>query len=144
MKKLKTFEELPKTFDGLCRTLMPRAIHDEVDLKNTQEVVDVLAVRQHLNKDQQDYLDTLSALIEEYENRHHPIAAVSGVEALKFLLEQHHLTAADLSRILGKDPSLGSKILNETRHLTASHALLLATHFKVSPGTFIGVKRGKS
>ena len=143
MKTLKSCHDLPKTFEGLCRVLMPRTIHDEVDLKNTRELVDVLAVRSHLNKDQQDYLDTLSTLVEEYENRCSPIAEVSGLDALKFLLDQHRLRAADLSRILGKDPSLGSKILNRERRITVNHALTLANHFKVSPGTFISGRSGK-
>ena len=46
-----SFDDLPKTFDGLLKLHAPRPIHDEVGYENTVELVDLLA-GQKLNKDQ--------------------------------------------------------------------------------------------
>jgi antitoxin component HigA of HigAB toxin-antitoxin module len=53
------------------------------------------------------------------------------------LLEQHELSAADLSRILGSDRSLGPKLLRGERRLTVGHIRTLARRFNVEPGVLI-------
>lgn len=59
------------------------------------------------------------------------------VDTLRFLIEQCGMTAADLSRLLGTDPSLGAKILRGERRLTLDHVRILARHFQVEPGLFL-------
>lgn len=43
-----------------------------------------------------ELLDTLGTVIHAYEERHHPIPDCSGVEMLKFLMEEHQLEPSDL------------------------------------------------
>jgi hypothetical protein len=57
-------ETAPESFEGLCRILMPRTIHDKVDFENTVQVLDWIAVRAH-TKDQYDYAETLGILVTE-------------------------------------------------------------------------------
>jgi HTH-type transcriptional regulator/antitoxin HigA len=137
IKTPKTFQDFPKKYDDLVKIFMPRTIHDDHELDNATEITDLLAGH-NLNKDQEDFLETIATLIEEYENKHYPIFEnkVSGVDALKFLLESNDLNAADLSRILNVHRSLGPKILNGERKLTAEHIKLLCDRFKVSADTF--------
>jgi antitoxin component HigA of HigAB toxin-antitoxin module len=59
------------------------------------------------------------------------------LHTLKFLLEQHQLSAADLSRILGSDRSLGPKLLRGERRLTVDHIRTLARRFNVEPGVML-------
>jgi len=47
------------------------------------------------------------------------------------LLEEHGMSGADLSRLLGADRSLGVRILNGERNLTVEHAKKLAARFHV-------------
>ena len=89
------------------------------------------------NRDQDDYLETLSAVIGDYEDRscqmptdHDP------VDNLKFLLEENEMSASDLGRLLG-DRSLGSRLLNGERSLSKNHIKVLSEHFRVSPAAFI-------
>src|ERR1043165_118138 len=108
---LRPFGKMPKTFEGLCRMLPPRPIHDEADYDNAIEMLDSI-VGFDLNEDQLDYLMVMTTLVGEYEDEHHAIdtSDATGLEALKFLLEQNDMTASDLGTLLG-NRSLGSKIL---------------------------------
>ena len=140
---MKTFEkfgkkeEIPNTYMELLRLFMLRPIHDETELENATEVMDLLAGHR-LNKDQEDYLDALSTLTEEYESEHHhvPESKVTGIEALSFLLVENDMNASDLSRLLGCHRTLGPKILSGERRLTADHLRILSAYFKVSADLF--------
>jgi len=134
----KTFAEVPRTYEALCQGHLPRPIHDKIDLENATEIVDFLAGHQ-LNADQEDYLDLLSDLVEEYEAKHAPFKArgLSGIAILSYLLQENGLNASDLSRILGADRTLGAKILRGERALTVDHMKKLGRRFAVAPGIFV-------
>ena len=100
-------------------------------------IADMLAGRTDLNKDQMDYLVSLSTLIEAYENEHHSFNTEQDpIEILKFLLDENGLNGSDLGRLLGYR-ELGSKILNGVRKLSKRHIKILAEHFSVEPGLFL-------
>jgi HTH-type transcriptional regulator/antitoxin HigA len=44
-------------------------------------------------------VDIVGDLIEDYESKQHPLPDVTGVQALKFLMEQHGLKQSDLREI---------------------------------------------
>jgi HTH-type transcriptional regulator/antitoxin HigA len=135
----KSFAEVPKTYEGLCRFHLPRPIHDKIELENATEIVDFMAGHK-LNADQEDYLDLLSDLVAEYEEEHTPLKAriMSGVAIMAYLLQENGLNASDLSRILGVDRTLGAKILRGERGLTIEHMKKLARRFAIDPGVFVG------
>ena len=66
--------------------------------------------------------------------------AASPIDVLKLLLEQHKVSARELSRILGKDESLGSLILTGRRSITVEHSKMLGEHFNVKPSVFLGLE----
>jgi HTH-type transcriptional regulator/antitoxin HigA len=105
---LRPFDKMPKSFDGLCRMLPPRPIHNETDYDNAIEMLDSL-VGFDLNPDQEDYLAVMTTFVGEYEDQHDAIdtSDVTGLDALKYLLEQNKMTASDLGALLG-NRSLGS------------------------------------
>ena len=37
------FAGLPKDYNGLCRILAPRPIHDKIDFENVTEITDAMA-----------------------------------------------------------------------------------------------------
>lgn len=130
--KKKTF---PKTYKGLLNLFMLRPIHDKVELQNAIEVIDTLAGHK-LNKEQEDYLEALSILVEAYENEHYRIKTKSPLDTIKFLLDENGLNASDLGRILDCSRSLGSKLLKGERSLTAEHIKKLSERFSVNPALF--------
>jgi HTH-type transcriptional regulator/antitoxin HigA len=131
------FAGLPKDYAGLCRRLTPRPIHDQVELENVTETTDAMAGHR-LTADQEDYFDLLCRLIEDYEKEQGlPAPEVSGLDALRHLLEAHDMSAADLARLLGVHRTLGGMILRGERQLTLAHVRTLAKHFRVSSDLFL-------
>jgi HTH-type transcriptional regulator / antitoxin HigA len=79
-------------------------------------------------------LDTLGTLIHAYEEAHQPMPEVRGADMLRYFMEEHGLTQADL-------PELGSQgvvseLLNGKRDLNTRQIRELARRFKVSPAVF--------
>jgi HTH-type transcriptional regulator/antitoxin HigA len=141
MKKTRArlrFARLPADYAGLCRRLMPRCIHDQVDLANVTEITDAMAGHK-LTADQDDYFELLCGLIEAFEKEHASVstAKASGLDALRHLLDEHDLSAAELSRLLGAHRTLGAMILRGDRKLTLEHVRTLAGHFGVSADLFL-------
>jgi HTH-type transcriptional regulator / antitoxin HigA len=130
--------DMPRDYAGLCRLLLPRPIHDKVDFENVTEITDAMAGHQ-LSSDQEDYLDLLCRLVEDYEKEHEQLDApkVTGLEALQHVLDTHDMSAADLSRLLGVHRKLGAMILRGERQLTLAHVRKLARHFSVSADLFL-------
>ena len=80
-------------------------------------------------------LDTLGTLIHAYEEEHHPIPESSGVDVLRFLMDEHDLTQSDLPEIGSQ--GVVSEVLRGKRELNIRQIRALATRFQVSPAVFI-------
>jgi HTH-type transcriptional regulator / antitoxin HigA len=131
---------IPETFTELVCVWVPRAIHDYVEFVNAVEIIDAMAGFE-LNAEQEDYLETVSILADEYDRRHRPQPArAKPLEVLRHLVEEHNLSSRALGRILGKDESLGSKILSGDRAITVDHAVTLAKHFGIRPEAFLDLR----
>jgi len=136
------FADVPPDYAGLCRLHLPRPIHDRVDYANTVEITDAMAGHA-LTPDQEDYFDLLCGLIEDYDRKPGSRAAqpVTGLNALRHLLDEHDQGAADLARLLGVHRTLGAMILRGERQLTLRHVRTLAAHFAVSADLFVDPSR---
>ena len=80
-------------------------------------------------------VDIVGDLIEDFEATHHPLPDVTGVQALKFLMEQHGLMQSDLHEIGSQ--GVVSEILNGKRELNIRQVRALSERFGVSPATFV-------
>ena len=131
------FAALPRDYQSLIALFPLRPIHDNVDLDNATEIADALAGHD-LSPDQEDYFDVLTTLMNEYERSHLPMPERhhDPIGNLKFLMEQHALTASDIGRILGQR-ELGSKILRGDREMSKTHIRALADYFHVNAGLFV-------
>ncbi|MBI4323986.1 MAG: helix-turn-helix domain-containing protein [Chloroflexi bacterium] len=129
---------LPKDYTGLCQRYVPRPLHDAAEYAAARQAIEpLLGFEDRLNADQVDYLEAVSSFIEAYDRARVKWPKGSPVDTLKFLLEQHEMSAADLSRILGSDRSLGPKLLRGERRLTVDHIRTLARRFNVEPGVLL-------
>lgn len=92
-----------------------------------------------VGKDEQhplyELLDTLGVLIEAYEQAHDPIQASSGLDALRYLMEEHALYQADLPEVGSQ--GVVSEILSGKRDLNVRQIRALAERFGVSPAAFL-------
>jgi HTH-type transcriptional regulator/antitoxin HigA len=83
-----------------------------------------------------EYAETLTILIEHYEEALYPIMESSGLGVLKFLMDQNDLKQKDLIGILGRKSAV-SEILNSKRPLNLKHIRNLSEKFNVRPATFV-------
>ena len=128
---------IPEDFLSLCKTFPPRPIRRRADYQT------FLTIQCHLkasidraNRDQQDYLDLLTLVIQRYEG-----VAVSSkskpLSLLRQLVDEHKLSKGDLSKILGRSISLGSMILSGQRKITHEHPVRLGKYFGMAPDPFL-------
>jgi HTH-type transcriptional regulator/antitoxin HigA len=80
-------------------------------------------------------IDILGTLVHDYEEQHHPMPQVGGADVMRFLMEEHGLTQADLPEI-GSQGAV-SDILRGKRELNVRQIRALADRFHVSPAVLI-------
>ena len=83
-----------------------------------------------------EYAETLAILIEQFETERFPIKESSGIDVVRFLMDQNGLKQKDLIGILGGKSSV-SEILHGKRLLNLRHIRALSDKFNVNPATFI-------
>lgn len=79
--------------------------------------------------------DIVGDLIGDYEAEHQPIPDATGLQALRFLMQQHGLKQGDLTEIGSQ--GVVSEILAGKRELNVRQIRALCDRFGVSPATFI-------
>ena len=133
-----SFQRLPKDYLGLCQRYVPRPLHNAADYAAAALAIEPLVgYEDRLTADQVDYLEAVSSFLEAYDRATVKWPETQPLDTLRFVLEQQGMSAADLSRLLGADRSLGPKILRGERRLTLDHVRILARHFQVEPGLFL-------
>ena len=84
-------------------------------------------------------IETLSVLIEAFDREHHSLPEASGIEVLRFLMEEHGLSQKDLPEIGSQ--GVVSEVLAGRRRLNVRQIQALAARFGVDPGVFIDARR---
>jgi HTH-type transcriptional regulator/antitoxin HigA len=80
-------------------------------------------------------VEIVGDLIEDYETENHPTPQATGVEALKFLMQQHGLKQSDLPEIGSQ--GVVSEVLAGKRELNVRQVKALSERFGVSTATFV-------
>lgn len=80
-------------------------------------------------------IETLSVLIEAYDREHHGLPEASGIEVLRFLMEEHGLTQKDLPEIGSQ--GVVSEVLAGRRTLNVRQIQALAARFGIDPGALL-------
>jgi len=80
-------------------------------------------------------LDTLGTVIYAYEEKHYPMPDCSGVEVLRYLMEEHGLKQLDLPEVGSQ--GVVSEILSGQRELNVRQIRALAQRFGLSPAVFM-------
>jgi HTH-type transcriptional regulator / antitoxin HigA len=83
------------------------------------------------------YLQALTDLVAAYEDAHVATPPVSGIDALRYLMEENGLTQADMVSEFGTR-SIVSEVLAGKHHLALSHIARLAERFGLPADAFIG------
>ena len=131
---------LPADYATLCRNVwLPRPIHDKAEHEAALAAVGPLWGREHsMTADQADWFALVTDLIADLEDRTGKKAKpLPLAQRLAALLDAHGMKAADFGRLLDLEPSMGSKLINGTRQLTAAHIRALAAHFALPAEYFL-------
>jgi len=83
-----------------------------------------------------EYLEVLSILVDDYENKHHSIEPLDPIEAVKTEMEEKGLRQKDLIPYFGSKEMV-SQVLNRKRPLTLKIAKNLHQKFGISAETLL-------
>jgi HTH-type transcriptional regulator / antitoxin HigA len=129
------FTTEPNSYIELLQNFPPRPIKSEEDFLATQKRIDSLLDSGQITPEQQEYINLLGILVQEYEERHVFIPDLKGVELLVALIEELNLKQKDLVPVF-KNESIVSAILHGQRKFTVEHIEKLASFFNISPAVF--------
>jgi HTH-type transcriptional regulator/antitoxin HigA len=117
--------------------------HQPAKPRNREELAEMTALIEKLacNEDVQSpamerFIETITALVLQYEDEVEPGLEESPVGVLKFLMEERGLRQVDMVPILGSK-SYVSQILSGHRPISREAARKLAAHFRVSLRSFL-------
>jgi HTH-type transcriptional regulator / antitoxin HigA len=86
---------------------------------------------------EQAYLDVLTDMIEDCEEKHVAIPDASEADVLRELMRSHDLSQPKLAKAVGIAQSTISAVQTGNRTLTRAHVVMLARFFNVSPAAFL-------
>jgi len=112
------------------------SIRDNAHPSQTVALIHQLLDKGLLSPGEQAYLGALTDLAETYEDAHAHIRDVTGVELLRYLMEEGGLTRKDLAPLFGT-PSIVSEILSGRRPLALSYIRRLSKRFKLPADAFM-------
>jgi len=121
---------------ALVRAFPLLSIRNDTHLAEALHVLDGLVEKPTRSAAEEAYLGALTDLVETYEDAHVSIPPVSGVEALRYLMEENNLTQAELAPLFGS-PSVISEVLAGKRRLALTHITRLAAYFGLPADVFI-------
>jgi HTH-type transcriptional regulator/antitoxin HigA len=122
----------------LIRRFPLRPIRTEEELDRAIAVVDSLVARvRDLTRDEADYLDVLSDLVEKYETETYPEPDVPPHAMVRELIVARGITQGEVARATGIGESVLSEIIKGKRKMGRKTILTLGRYFHVDPGVFL-------
>ena len=113
----------------------PTPITSERQHREYLSVLDNLASKAGLTREEDKYAQVLTTLIAAYEEENHPIPHASPLEVLRTLMNANDLRQKDLALIFGSE-SVVSEVLHGKRDINRNHIEKLSKRFNVSPAVF--------
>ncbi len=109
-------------------------IKDQEQYEKYCDILERLLLQDELEA--RDEIDLLTLLIEKWDKEHNTFDGLDPIELLKRLMEEHHLKAKDLTKILDLSKGTVSKILNYQKGLSKETIRKLSDYFKLSQEAF--------
>jgi HTH-type transcriptional regulator / antitoxin HigA len=124
------------TYGKLLAEYQPQVISSESEYERMLADVEQLIGNKNRSPEQTALLKILVRLIEEYENKNHPMGKSSPHLILQHLMEAREIQRCDLVGIIGSK-SVASEIVNGKSSISKAQAKVLGDFFHVSPELFI-------
>jgi len=119
----------------LTRSL-PRPIRNDDELARFTRMLLELDEREDLSPEEEALAEVLTLLVEDYEEKRHPLPRVSPNESLKSLMEERGLKHRDIWPVIGNKGAT-TEILGGRRSISKAQAKRLAGFFHVPIELFI-------
>jgi HTH-type transcriptional regulator / antitoxin HigA len=118
---------------------VPRVIRTEEQNEHYTAVLEDLLRKKHRTADEEDMVELLTLLIENFEEDHYalpPALQASPIDIIKHLMDANHLRQVDMVGVFGSR-GIASEVLNGKRALSKAHIQRLSQRFHVSPELFL-------
>ena len=126
----------PDRYLEMLREFPPRPIRNDDEHRRAIEVIDGIIDRDRLTPDEEDYLEVLGLIVGAYEDSIYEHPEFSGVDRVRYLMEENALSQADLARETGISVQSLSDVLNGKRHISPKVREKLARRFSVPASLF--------
>ena len=117
------------------KTIEIKPIKTEEDYEKTMKIIESL-LDCAPNSMEEDTLEVLSILADEYEKMHYPIEEPDPIEFIKYRMEQMDLSKKDLAKYLGGENRV-SEVLSRKRPLTLKIIKNLYHHLHIPAATLL-------
>ena len=114
----------------------PKVISTEAEYDEAIALAEKLEFQGEMTPEKDSFLDLLTLLISNYEDKHFPIPEGDPVEVLRHLMESQDLKQEDLVGVIGSR-GVVSEVVNGKRSISKAQAKALAEYFGVDVGCFI-------
>jgi len=113
----------------LIRSFPLRPIRSEAELDRAEAMLHRLLDAPSLSAAEEDYLEILGNLIEEYESKAHPVEPLPPHQMLAMSIESKGLTQTEVSRATGIPVSTISELIAQKREFNRAHIEKLCAYF---------------
>jgi HTH-type transcriptional regulator/antitoxin HigA len=131
----KTIPGFDREYRRLLQEFPPVKIRSKAQASATEKRIEAIGGRPNPSEAELAYLDLLSDLFADWEDKHEKIPDLNGVELVRMLLEERRLRQKDLVGVFATE-SIASEVLAGRRGLTRRQIESLAKFFSVSPAAF--------
>ena len=131
-----TTEIKNSVYAKLLAKSIPRPIRTEAEHERATEMLLELDEPADLSPEEEALAEVLTLLIEDYEQKYHPLPRVSPDESLKALMHERGLKHKDIWPVLGSKGA-ATEVLSGRRSISKSQARRLAEFFQVPVDFFI-------
>jgi len=123
-------------YGKLCAAVIPKVIENDSEFDRMAEELERLTFKPNATAEETVLARLIERLIQDYDDKHHPLPAVPPNEAVKILMEQRGLRQADLVETIGSRAQV-SDLLSGRRGISKAQAKRLADFFRVPADLFI-------
>src|SRR5271155_1045372 len=120
----------------LLAKALPRPIRSNAEHARVTQTLLALDEREDLSPEEEALAEVLTLLIEDYEEKVHPLPSVSPNESLNALMEERGLKHKDIWPVLG-NKGVATEVLSGRRSISKAQAKRLAEFFRVPIDLFI-------
>ena len=131
-----TTEIRDSIYAKLLAKSLPRPIRSEAEHERLTATLLALDERDDLSPEEEALAEVLTLLIEDYEEKYHPLPRVSPNASLNALMEERELKHKDIWPVLG-NKGAATEVLSGRRSISKAQAKRLAEFFHVPIDLFI-------